>query len=189
MRTSRPRETPKVAQVASRRVVRRLGVTSIQARSASDGTPVTSIQARSASDGTPVYWAKPAMITGSLVFASMRCSMADGIRCHAESPDWRRGLLWGQGGRCQRLTGHCPAWPAPGSRRSSASDSLPPVGGANGGTTPRPRRTSARPAASRPGLSIRWDRSRDRTVRGNRLRIESTASDRSEGRDCAAHNS
>ena len=41
---------------------------------------VTPIQARSASDGTPCIWARPVC-------------MVDGIRCYAESPDSRRGLL------------------------------------------------------------------------------------------------
>ena len=91
----------------------RLDVTPIKARSASDGDAcapspptrrrqrldVTPIKARSASDGTPGNQARPAMIAGLIVFASAPFSMANGIRCHAVSPDSRRGLLWRHEGR------------------------------------------------------------------------------------------
>ena len=80
---------------------------------------VTPIKARSASDGTPGCWARPEMIAGWLVSAEAFVRMANGIRCHAESPDSRRGLLWGAGGHCEaRCTlaahppsPHGPDWP------------------------------------------------------------------------------
>ena len=111
----------------------RLDVTPIKARSASDGDSfapsppsrrrhrlsVTPIKARSASDGTPGCWARPEMIAGWLVSAEAIVRMVNGIRCHAESPDSRRGLLWGAGGHCEaRCTlaahppsPHGPDWP------------------------------------------------------------------------------
>ena len=78
------------------------------------------------------------MIAGLIVFASAPFSMAIGIRCHAVSPDSRRGLLWVQVSRhqsperkrrgCFRAVAAVPA-SAPASRHPikarSASDGTP----------------------------------------------------------------
>ena len=58
----------------------------------------TSIEAPDANPGAPGRWASPAWMCRAAGAAALFGGMANGIRCHAESPDSRRGLLLGRHG-------------------------------------------------------------------------------------------